>query len=138
QVKRDLFPTFGYTPIDGSAHILKDRGFLFLFPTGLQPATQTPGNDGGIEARVRQWTNLLRAVVKLNRWIGLEKNENLQLRITELYPRENRVLGTYRYGQDFTYDLPTNSAAILSLTSVASAETPVEQPFDPAAAASRV
>lgn len=138
QVKRDMCPTVGYAPLDGSAHILKDRGFLFLFPTGLQANTHTPANDEGIEARVRQWPNVLRAVIRLNHWIGLERNPDLLVKVTEVYPRENRVLGTYRYGQDFIYDQPKNSAAILNLTPAASIEPTTDQPFDATAPDERV
>lgn len=131
QVKRDLFPTFGYAPLDGSAHILRDRGFLFLFPTGLQPNTHSSGNDDGLEARVRHRTNVLRAVIRLNHWLGFEEKPDLRLRITEVYPRENRPLGVYRWGQEFNYDLTTNSAVVLGLTPAEPGETGTAQAFDP-------
>ena len=138
QVKRDLFPTMGYAPLDGSAHILKDRGFVFMFPTGLQPNTGTPGNDEGIEARVRQRTSVLRAVVPLNHWIGLQENGKLRFRITEVYPRADRPLGVHRYGQEFAYDLPANSAVILALTPTDSDETTTARSYDPTIPATEV
>ena len=138
QVKRDLFGTFGYAPLDGSAHLLKDRGFLFLFPTGLQPNTHTPANDEGIEASVRQRTTQLRAGIRLNHWLGLEEDRQLRLRITEVYPRENRPLGIHRYGQEFLYDLPANSAVILEVRPATADETAPDQAFDAALPASRV
>jgi len=138
RVKRDLFPTFGYAPLDGSAHILKDRGFLFIFPTGLQPNTHTSDNDEGIEARVRQRAGVLRAVMPLNDWIGLQENQKLRLRITEVYPRENRSLGIYRYGQEFVYDMPTNSAVILQLSPADPNEATTARAYDPTIPAGRV
>ena len=59
KVKRDLFPCTGYDRVDGSAHIIKDRGFLFLFPTGLQPNAHTPANDEGIRAAVLAYPELI-------------------------------------------------------------------------------
>ncbi|MFN9820230.1 MAG: LamG domain-containing protein, partial [Akkermansiaceae bacterium] len=55
KVKRDLFDCPGEAAIDGSAHLIKDRGFLFLFAVGKEPA---------------------RASIPLNRWLGLDENPN--------------------------------------------------------------
>lgn len=95
KVKRDLFDCPGFNRIDGSAHILGDRGFLFLFPSG---SGLTP-----------------RGVIPLSRWIGLDKNPTALYRITELYPQPGRVIGTYRYGDGFPCDMPAGSPVVLSL-----------------------
>lgn len=94
KVKRDLFDCPGQLPLDGSAHIIKDRGFLFLFPV--------TGDN-------------LRASIPLNRWLQLEENPDALYRIQEVHPREGTDLGVYRYGDTFLYDLAGNSPVVLSL-----------------------
>jgi len=103
KVKRDLFGCPGDSPLDGSAHIIKDRGFLFLFPAGGKP---------------------VRASIPINRWIQLEEKPDALYRIEEVYPREGTDLGVYRYGEEFLYDMPEGSAVILSLESAASGSRP--------------
>lgn len=95
KVKRDLFGCPGFQRIDGSAHIIGDRGFLFLFPSGKG---LTP-----------------RALIPLNRWIGLDEKPGALYRIIELHPQAGRVIGTYHHGDDFAYDMPTDSPVVLSL-----------------------
>ncbi len=95
KVKRDLFDCPGFQRLDGSAHIIGDRGFLFLFPSG---SGLTP-----------------RAVVPMNRWIGLDEDPAALYRITEVFPQTGRLLGTYRSGDDFLYDLSSGDPAVLSI-----------------------
>ena len=129
-VKRDLFRCPGYDRLDGSAHIIGDRGFLFLFPTGTQPNTHTPGNDDGLKARLQADTSVLRASIRINHWLGLDVNEAAEYVVSEVYPRR-RVLGVYRYGDELLYDVQKNQAAILALMPHEGAEpVAAEQPYD--------
>ena len=96
KVKRDLFDCPGFQPIDGSAHIIQDRGFIFLFSN----------NHNG---------NPARASIPINRWIQLEENSKAVYQIKEVYPNKGKVLATLRYGDDFLYDMPKDSAVVLSL-----------------------
>ena len=114
-VKRDLFRCPGYDRLDGSAHIIGDRGFLFLFPTGTQPNTHTASNDDGLKARLQADTSVLRASIKINHWLGLDVDEAAEYVVSEVYPRQ-RVLGVYRYGDELLYDVQKESATILALT----------------------
>lgn len=91
----DLSGCPGFHRIDGSAHIIGDRGFLFLFHSGT-----------GLTAR---------GVIPLNRWTGLAGKPGALYRITELFPQDDRVIGTYRYGGDFAFDMPLDSPVVLSL-----------------------
>ncbi len=125
QVKRDLFGPPGYGRIDGSAHIIGDRGFLFLFPTGLQPNAHTPENDEGIRRQISTFTKTLRAAIRLNHWIGLEAEPGLRLQLTERYPREGAVLGAFACGDIFRYDMPPESAAVLEIEPATTTEIPL-------------
>ena len=100
-VKRDLFGCPGDSAVDGSAHIIKDRGFLFLF-------------RGGFDKKVNQNT-AVRASIPMNRWIQLEEDPEAIYQIKEIYPREGKVLATVRYGETFLYDMPKDYAVILAL-----------------------
>ena len=100
-VKRDLFDSPGHSPLDGSAHIINDRGFLFLY-------------RGGFDKGINQDT-ALRASIPMTRWIQLEEYPDAVYQIKEIYPREGKVLATLRYGEDFLYDMPKDSAVILAL-----------------------
>jgi hypothetical protein len=104
KVKRDLFECPGYSPVDGSAHILGDRGFLFLFP-------------GGFDVKSKS-AKIIQASIPINRWLGLNENPAAVYQITEVYPQEGADRGRWRYGQEFSYDMPQDSAVILSLKPV--------------------
>jgi len=110
KVKWDLFACPGDSAIDGSAHIIGDRGFLFLFP-------------GGFDKEVKHAKNL-RASIPVNRWLGLNESPEALYRIKELYPRAGRDLGIYRYGEEFLYDMPVDSAVIISLEPAANGSKP--------------
>lgn len=103
KVKRDLFDCPGDSPVDGSAHIIKDRGFLFLFPVGPKS---------------------VRASIPINRWLQLDENPRALYQIKEIYPRKGANLGIYRYGEDLLYDMPKGSAVILSLEPAGKASKP--------------
>lgn len=102
KVKRDLFDCPGYTPVDGSAHILDNRGYVFLFPGGFDIKYRAP--------------KPIRTSILINRWLGLNEDPAAVYQVTEIYPRKDVSLGRYRYGADFLYDMPKDSAVILSLT----------------------
>ena len=96
KVKRDLFDCPGFKAIDGSAHIIDDRGFIFLFSNNYQG-------------------NAVRASIPMNRWIQLEENPQAVYQIKEVYPNKGKVLATLRYGDQFLYDMAKDSAVVLSL-----------------------
>jgi hypothetical protein len=109
-VKRDLFGCPGDSPLDGSAHIIQDRGFLFLL-------------RGGFDKGVNQDT-ALRASIPLNRWLQLEENREALYQLKEVYPHEGTDLGVYKYGEDFLYDMPQDSPVILALEPAVSGSRP--------------
>jgi len=109
--RRDLFDGPGLKKIDGSAHLIKDRGYLFLF------------RADGTSTRTA-----LRASIPLNRWLGLAENPKATYRISEIYPRENQELGIYHYGEDLRFDMPEAMAVILSVTPAAVGEPPSAPP----------
>ena len=92
KVKRDLFDCPGEAAIDGSAHIIKDRGFLFLFSVGKEPA---------------------RTSIPINRWLGLDEKPAALYQVKEVYPRDGVDLGIYRYGDELLHDLPQGAAAVI-------------------------
>jgi hypothetical protein len=94
KVKRDLFDCPGEAAIDGSAHMIKDRGFLFLFPVGGKK---------------------VRASIPVNRLLQLEENPGALYQVKEVYPREGTDLGIYKYGTEFLYDMPVSSPVVLAL-----------------------
>jgi hypothetical protein len=103
KVKRDLFDCPGEAAIDGSAHMIKDRGFVFLFAVGKQRA---------------------RASIPLNRWLGLDETPAALYRVKEIYPREGADLGVYRYGDELLHDMPQGAAVILAMEPAASGSMP--------------
>jgi glycerophosphoryl diester phosphodiesterase len=94
RVKRDLFACPGDSPVDGSAHIIKDRGFLFLFPMGGKK---------------------VRASIPVNRWLQLAEKPEAVYQLKEIYPREGVELGSWRYGEAFLYDMPQSGPVVLAL-----------------------
>jgi hypothetical protein len=103
KVKRDLFDCPGEAAIDGSAHMIKDRGFLFLFGVGKQAA---------------------RASIPLNRWLGLDETPTALYRVKEIYPRDGVDLGIYRYGEQLLHDMPLAAAVVLALEPAAGGSSP--------------
>ncbi len=116
KVKRDLFGCPGYVPIDGSAHVIGNRGFIFLFPGGMG------AHDPELKRKASELGKATRASIPLNRWIGLKTDPGQKLRIREVYPMEGRVLGVYRYGEDFLCDVPRDSALVLAIEPVSKQE----------------
>lgn len=57
----------------------------------------------------------VRASIPINLRIQLEENPDAIYQIKEIYSREGKVLATVKYGEEFLYNLPTNSAVVLAL-----------------------
>ena len=104
KVKRDLFQCPGDSAIDGSAHIIKDRGFIFLF-------------CGGFDKKVKHEKKLC-ASIPINGWLGLKENPAAFYQIKQVYPSEGLDLGIYRYGDEFTYVMLRDSTILLSIVPV--------------------
>ena len=117
KVKRDLFDCPGDSAVDGSAHVIGDRGFVFLFP-------------GGFDAK--KLPQAVRATMPLSRWLGLEERPQALYEVKEIYPRENVDLGVHRYGDDLAYDMPAGSAVILSIAPAPPGSAPSKQATPPA------
>ncbi len=81
--RRCLFGCYGMSPIDGSAHIIGDGGYIFVFNTVDFPV----------------WGKVI-----ANRWIGLEEDSSARYRINRIYPREEEI-GVVCHGGEFY--LPT-------------------------------
>ncbi len=109
-VKRDLFDSPGNSPLDGSAHVIGDRGFLFIF-------------RGGFDAGRNQDT-ALRASIPINRWLQLAESPDALYQLTEIYPGEGTDLGVYKYGDEFLYDMPGDPAVIISIEPAAAGRGP--------------
>ncbi len=92
--RRCLFDCYGFTPLDGSAHILGDRGFLFLFNTSDAPAVGR---------------------IPLNRLIGLDSANEQRMALEVLYPEE-RFLGTAAYGDSILLTVPPHAACLYRLS----------------------
>src|SRR5262249_35137530 len=101
KVKRDLFTAPGLGRVDGSAHVIDDRGFVFLFPTGVFATDPVVSARARAQAQARP----VRAAIPVTRWIGLREAPGQSYRVTEIYPRPDRPLGVVRYGDELLYDL---------------------------------
>ncbi len=88
--RRCLFGYPGDVPVDGSAHMTGDGGYLFLFAV----------TDD-------------RAVCKIpfDRLIGLAPHEDMHYKITRIYPEE-QLVGTAAYGGSFYYAVPHKAAEL--------------------------
>lgn len=94
RIKRDLFgvPLRG-NGLDGSAHIIKDRGFIFLFnPTTARHIGSIPLND------------LIHLTVTRD-----------QFDIREIYPDSKIHLGTYSYGENLLVAVEPGTCRVLGI-----------------------
>ena len=74
--------------IDGSAHILNNKGFIFIFnPTEKRYIGSIPLNE------------------------MIELSPGTKFIVTELYPQENRVLGSYNYSDMLLTDITANGGS---------------------------
>ncbi len=92
--RRTLFDCYGFTPLDGSAHIRKDRGFIFLFNASDAPAV---------------------ARIPLCPWIGLTPSPGTRFALSGLYPDEI-FIGTAAYGEELLIELPPHATVLYALT----------------------
>jgi hypothetical protein len=108
KVKRDLFgQPLRAGGIDGSAHILDGRGFIFLFnPTAER-------HIGRIPADWRIFLNAGRAY-----------------EVKTIYPDEGQSLGSYAYGSDFSVDLSAGSCKVVEIQPYDGPPLPMKIPED--------
>jgi len=93
QVRRDLFGTpLRKGGIDGSAHVIGDRGFVFLF---------NPTKDRKIGS------------IPLNDLIRLTRGDSFDLKV--LFPEEGDSLGTYGYGEEALVDIEGGACKLLEI-----------------------
>jgi hypothetical protein len=92
RVRRDLFvPGDASKGLEGTAHCLRDRGFIFLHNAGKGPVV---------------------ARIGLDRSLGLERAERFLL--TQLHPDE-RDIGVYPYGHELTLLIEPGQTKVLEL-----------------------
>ncbi|MSS72026.1 MAG: hypothetical protein EXS64_11115 [Candidatus Latescibacteria bacterium] len=78
--------------LNGSAHCIRDRGFLFLF----NPSEQT---------RI--------GVVPIHAWIGLTEGQRFIVR--ERFPDDGRALGAYRRGEELRVAVGPEAAMVIEI-----------------------
>ena len=78
--------------IDGTAHIIGDRGFIFVF---------------------NPWPEKMAGSVPLGGIIGLEKGERFAVSVISKHPVQNS--GVYAMGEDFIFTIPGKSALLFEL-----------------------
>ncbi len=103
--RRCLFDCYGFTPLDGSAHLLGTDGYLFIFNTSDRVATGS---------------------IPLNHWIGLNAAPHTRLSVELLYPEE-RFLGTAEVGETLRLEIPPRSANLYRLAPT-DRHTPLPEP----------
>jgi hypothetical protein len=87
--------------LHGSAHIIGDRGFVFLF---------NPSH----EARV--------AVVPINHWIGLAEGQTFE--VSTLHPTSGTTFGPYQRGEELRIEVPSHGAFVLQVKPAMAGMTP--------------
>jgi hypothetical protein len=102
KVKRDLFGQPMAVPLDGSAHILVDRGYIFLF------------NESGSDQA---------GLVPLNKWIGLTSGDRFD--VTQIYPVERPLWKNVRRGEEVLLPVAASDAVIIGITPASSAGVPL-------------
>lgn len=98
-VKRDLFGQPWSVPLDGSAHIIEDRGYLFLFN---ECANDQVGS------------------VPLNAWIGLTKGDLLNIK--QIYPNEQWLARGVKRGEAIHIPVAASDVVIVSVEPVSTAD----------------
>jgi hypothetical protein len=91
-VKRDLFGQPFAVPLDGSAHIIEDRGYLFLFN---ECANDQVGS------------------VPLNEWIGLTAGDIFDVK--QIYPEEQWLARGVKRGEAIHIPVAASGVSIVSL-----------------------
>ncbi len=108
--RRCLFDCYGFTPLDGSAHICVDHGYLFIFNTSDMPAV---------------------AHIPLCSWIGLTAVPHTRFAVETLYP-DAATLGVASLGDTLCLTIPPRSANLFSLMPTDAPSAPLPPP-DPKA-----
>jgi hypothetical protein len=103
-VKRDLFGQPWSIPLDGSAHLLRDRGYIFLFNEG---ATDMVGS------------------VPLNDWIGL--TEGHAFNIKQIYPKEQMLEVRVERGKSVFLPVEASGAAVVSVEPASAVASPLPE-----------
>jgi len=98
-VKRDLFGQPWSVPLDGSAHIIEDRGYLFLFN---ECANDQVGS------------------VPLNEWIGLTKGDSFDIK--QIYPEEQWLARDVKRGEAIHLPVVASGVSIVSLEPASAAD----------------
>jgi hypothetical protein len=91
-VKRDLFGQPWSIPLDGSAHMLRDRGHIFLFN---ECVTDMVGS------------------IPLNEWIGLTEGHAFDIK--QIYPREQGLGIRVKRGNSVLLPVEASGAAVFSV-----------------------
>lgn len=104
RARRDLFGT-PHSGLEGSAHIVNSRGFIFLFNSS---ETKRAGN------------------IPLNHWIGLTQGERFA--VGALYPDPTRDYGVYARGDELVVGVPAKQALVLQLASTEAPRSPSRPP----------
>ena len=92
RVKRDLFGQPWSIPLDGSAHMLEDRGYLFLFN---ESAADQVGS------------------IPLNSWIGLTKGSEFDIK--QIYPVEKLLAQGIRWDEKALVPVAASGASVIAV-----------------------
>jgi hypothetical protein len=102
RVKRDLFGQPMAVPLDGSAHVLDGRGYIFLF------------NESGTDQV---------GSVPLNEWIGLTSGTDYD--ILQIYPEEQPLRKNVKRGEKVLLPVAASDAAIFAISPASSTGAPL-------------
>lgn len=78
--------------LHGSAHIIGDKGFLFLFNPSHEPRV---------------------AAVPMNHWIGLAEGQTFE--VSTLHPSPGATFGPYQRGEELRIEVPPRGALVLQV-----------------------
>ena len=100
-VKRDLFGQPWAVPLDGSAHIIEDRGYLFVFnECAMDQAGSIPLND----------------------WIGLTKGDAFDIK--QIYPEQQWLERGAKRGDSIHVPVAASGVCVVSVEPASAAPTP--------------
>ena len=91
-VKRDLFGQPWAVPLDGTAHVIEDRGYLFLF-------NECANDEIGS--------------IPLNEWIGLTKGDAFDIK--QIYPEEQWLARGVKRGEKIHIPVAASGVSIVSI-----------------------
>jgi hypothetical protein len=96
--------------LHGSAHCIKDRGFLFLF-------------NPSASARV--------GAIPVNHWIGLSHGE--QFLVRQLHPQTGATYGPYRRGEELRVEVPARGVLVIEVAPVTASMAATKPPVSASA-----